>query len=628
MASEMFDQDPLVVELKDAFLDGNGSPEEWEELVLRPELPAWAVQWMHGDDEERKELLDELFRHYLVPYTLVEIEVTNEDNVATGRALVRIEEAKVSASQHTARVQFLASTQEDFDDWANLHFNDLKDFDLHFCRKHPSGCKVKPRAAKMGWYHVGAFRVMTMIKAVEHGYMRNVVLEVFGEHLAAYMEEKEVNRRAEDLQRAENHKAEIARTAKAKAKLGEKLPGDGKEKPVLEETVEPAPSRPPKVPRFTSREQKDEKLDASRKARSQAEAAASALASSAPIMLEPAKVVTRSKGVADVLEVRQSALKGCGGGQGGNDRGVSFLDNISAPGSDDPYGGDKLPLKPVRFGDGGNGGGGRDSPPKDDRRKSRRSPSSSSKRPLRASKVIAPEKVKKRKRPGGDPSSDPESSGDGDKKKKKEDRKDKKKKKEKDEKKRHSRSPEKRRSRRRRSKKKAKSSSSRSSRSEDEIYGRETAKYESLMEKAKRHPGKLLRSGLEQMGRFMNARSGDDLAPSVSWREQRVNAYLNQVLFNQHPASSMGMRNARELVTLATCIDLLMEEQFASLGDVLMQRLKAVEASLSEGWSVANFQELIPPPKATLTTDQERAFAARHAIQQRKLAESVRRKSG
>ena len=141
-----------------------------------------------------------------------------------------------------------------------------------------------------------------------------------------------------------------------------------------------------------------------------------------------------------------------------------------------------------------------------------------------------------------------------------------------------------------------------------------------LMEKAKRHPGKLLRSGLEQMSRFMNTRSGDDLAPSVSWREQRVNAYLNQVLFNQHPASSMGMRNARELVTLATCIDLLMEEQFASLGDVLMQRLKAVEASLSEGWSVANFQELIPPPKATLTSDQERAFAARHALQQRKLA--------
>ena len=233
--------------------------------------------------------------------------------------------------------------------------------------------------------------------------------------------------------------------------------------------------------------------------------------------------------------------------------------------------------------------------------------------------MIAPEKSKRKRRPGGDPSSDPDpSSGDGKKKKDDDPRKKKKTRNEDDG---SSRSGEKKplRKRRKKHRKKDKSSSSRSSRSsEDEIYGKETAKYESLMEKAKRHPGKLLRSGLEQMSRFMNTRSGDDLAPSVSWREQRVNEYLNQVLFNQHPASSMGMRNARELVTLATCIDLLMEEQFASLGDVLMQRLKAVEASLSEGWSVANFQELIPPPKATLTSDQERAFAARHALQQRK----------
>lgn len=244
--------------------------------------------------------------------------------------------------------------------------------------------------------------------------------------------------------------------------------------------------------------------------------------------------------------------------------------------------------------------------------------------------MIAPEKSRRKRKPRGDPSSDPDPSSEDGKKRKEDDPKKKKRKSRKDnESSSHSGEKKHGRKRKRRHKKKDKSSSSRSSRSsEDEIYGKETAKYESLMEKAKRHPGKLLRSGLEQMSRFMNTRSGDDLAPSVSWREQRVNAYLNQVLFNQHPASSMGMRNARELVTLATCMDLLMEEQFASLGDVLMQRLKAVEASLSEGWSVANFQELIPPPKATLTSDQERAFAARHALQQRKLADSVRKKSG
>lgn len=101
---------------------------------------------------------------------------------------------------------------------------------------------------------------------------------------------------------------------------------------------------------------------------------------------------------------------------------------------------------------------------------------------------------------------------------------------------------------------------------------------------------------------------------------------MNQVLFNQHPPASIGMRNARELVTLAEALDLLMEENFAGLGDLLMQRMKAVEASLSEGWGVANYQELIPPPKATLTTDQERAFATRHALQQKKLQETAARK--
>lgn len=66
-----------------------------------------------------------------------------------------------------------------------------------------------------------------------------------------------------------------------------------------------------------------------------------------------------------------------------------------------------------------------------------------------------------------------------------------------------------------------------------------------------------------------------------------------------------------------------MEQKFTELGDLLMQRMKAVEVSLTEGWSVANHQELIPGPKASLTTDQERSFAARQAVQKKKLQEVV-----
>ena len=83
----------LVIEMKDAFLGGNGSLEEWEDITNRPELPTWAMHWMHGEDEERKEQLDELFQYYMLPFTLVEMEILDDQGVSSGRALMRIEQA-------------------------------------------------------------------------------------------------------------------------------------------------------------------------------------------------------------------------------------------------------------------------------------------------------------------------------------------------------------------------------------------------------------------------------------------------------------------------------------------------------------------------------------------------------
>ena len=219
---------------------------------------------------------------------------------------------------------------------------------------------------------------------------------------------------------------------------------------------------------------------------------------------------------------------------------------------------------------------------------------------------------KKRRRNDPEPSDDPSSSGGGRggrKPKKKDDEKKKKKKRRKEKKK-------------RRKDSRSSSSSSSGASSEVDLYGKEAQKYEPLVEKSRRHPGKLLRSGLEQMSRFLAQRVGED-AVAESWRDQKVSAYLSQVLFTQHPPASIGMRNARELTTLSMALDLLMEQRFAELGDLLMQRMKAVEVSLTEGWSVANHQELIPGPKASLTTDQERSFAARRAVQRRRLEEVV-----
>ena len=204
--------------------------------------------------------------------------------------------------------------------------------------------------------------------------------------------------------------------------------------------------------------------------------------------------------------------------------------------------------------------------------------------------MIAPGKETKKgsKKDKGNPSSDPDSSspGGGKKGKKKRKRSDSKKKQEKKKKR------KKEKKKKKKKKKDKKSSSSSTADSQEDLYGKETAKYESLVEKSRRNPGRLLRSGLEQMSKYLAARTGGEGGPTVSWRDQRVGAYLNQVLFNQHPPSVIGVRNTRELVTLAEAIDFLMEEQLPSLGDLLMQRLKAVEASGTEGWSVASYQEL------------------------------------
>ena len=58
--------------------------------------------------------------------------------------------------------------------------------------------------------------------------------------------------------------------------------------------------------------------------------------------------------------------------------------------------------------------------------------------------------------------------------------------------------------------------------------------------------------------------------------------------------------------------------------DMLIQRFKAVEASLEEnGWHMAKHLELIPPSSAALTTLNEKDMAAKAELRSRKLQESI-----
>ncbi len=631
----------LMKELKESFLSGGHTLSEWHQLVERPDLPEWSLWWITVQDDDQARRLQQALGVFAGPRTLLEIEVRDDSGETTGRAMVGIKEVKMNAGHYTAKVTHLASTNEEFADWGQLHFNELQDFELHFCKKVAHTCTQRSKSKTIGWFHVSCFRLISMLTAINHEYVAEAAIQYFSTTLQEYMEDaawvkaQDATRGAAPAKKEKKTKAKTkaagcsASNDETKKKRAEqkkevlRLPG-GRDEVGFAPGGGSGPSRAPKGSRLAS--PGVDRAEAARLARESAEAATRALGTSGPQLVDRVRLTARKE------DVPGGGQRGYGDGNQG--RVHSFLDDI-------PEGSiDGLALSE---GKGERGARGRSRSQrrgkeprhveKDKKKKKKDKGSEKSSSPgrrehnLRGRNVIAPAKDTKKgaRKEKGDPSSDPDSSSPGGGKKGKKKRKrsssssmDSKKKHEK----------KKRRKREKKKKKDKKSSSSSTADSQEDLYGKETAKYESLVEKSRRNPGRLLRSGLEQMSKYLAARTGGEGGPTVSWRDQRVGAYLNQVLFNQHPPSVIGVRNTRELVTLAEAIDLLMEEQLPSLGDLLMQRLKAVEASLTEGWSVASYQELIPPSRATLTTDQERAFAARHALQQRRLSDAVKKKSG
>lgn len=142
-----------------------------------------------------------------------------------------------------------------------------------------------------------------------------------------------------------------------------------------------------------------------------------------------------------------------------------------------------------------------------------------------------------------------------------------------------------------------------------------------LVRLSKENPGCLLRSALKEMSRYLAARgeaSKEDIGNG------RVLSYLHQILLPQYPKA--GIRSHRELVTLGTALDYLLEGKLGLLGDLLAQRFKAIEASLAAdgNWAVARHQELIPV-QASLSTKAELSEAAKAELRAQKLKAQLTR---
>ena len=598
-------------ELRESFVRGGFTEEDWEDLVNRPNLPDWSIRWSGVTSEDYPEKVNELARYYFKPRTFIEVEVRDtEANTAVGKAVLQLKEIKCpSSNQWTAKVNFIGSNLASFSDWGVLHFDDLQDFEVHFCKK--ADCTTKPRAKTMGYFHVERLRLLPLREAMKLDYGKDEVLSAFSDFLQDLMNEAMV-RAGQGLDDEEDRKKD---DLGAEAGLGR--PGEGAGVPARGAVVEgttPKFGRGPEKAKPLKKPEKgrgEDPRQADKAAREAAKEAAKALNTGHPQLVlqprkdEPPPKVNFQKRPDNFLDEISNQHTSPGRGRSRSERSPRGREQGQQKMSGDRRGRDE-----------DRGGG--------DKRKKRDRSSSSRKgrKPVRAELVIpvAKDKQRKRRRQDPDPSDDPSSHGGG--KKGKKDRK----RSEDDKKKRRSKKKD---GRRKRKKDSRSSSSSSGSSSEVDLYGKDSQKYEALMEKSRRHPGKLLRSGLEQMSRFLAQRVGEG-AVAERWRDQKVSAYLNQVLFTQHPPSVIGLRNSRELTTLSMALDLLMEQKFPELGDLLMQRMKAVEVSLTEGWSVANHQELIPAPKASLTTEQERSFAARQAVQRRRLEDVVspRKKQG
>ena len=151
---------------------------------------------------------------------------------------------------------------------------------------------------------------------------------------------------------------------------------------------------------------------------------------------------------------------------------------------------------------------------------------------------------------------------------------------------------------------------------------------EELWRLSRKHPGRLLKRVMKELQRYLGEVAGADNGPE-DWTKYRMLGYINQIVLTQHPASTIGLRNYRELVTLGSGIDLLIQGRLGELGDLMVQRLKALETSLGEGgWQTARHQELIPAQSASLTSEGERQKAARLELANSKLKQLTQKNRG
>lgn len=145
-----------------------------------------------------------------------------------------------------------------------------------------------------------------------------------------------------------------------------------------------------------------------------------------------------------------------------------------------------------------------------------------------------------------------------------------------------------------------------------------TSKHLQLQEYAAKKPGRLTARLLQKMKDVLArgegpGQIGQDLTPASA-----TSYFLTVIVptYKEH----LSLRTSRELRSIAKALDLLAQGHGDRAGDVLSQRYKALELSLTDQtWARAQFLELIPPEGASLVEKDEMLMASKEQTTEQKM---------
>ena len=104
--------------------------------------------------------------------------------------------------------------------------------------------------------------------------------------------------------------------------------------------------------------------------------------------------------------------------------------------------------------------------------------------------------------------------------------------------------------------------------------------------------------------------------------------YFKSVRQGAHPAAAVGARTNHELEMLAQAIDNLLRGELPELGDLLMQRFKALQVGVTSGWKLGEQLELQDKKDLSLAGNDEMREAVRSRLRTQNLEEGMAKAKG